>query len=517
MFWVFSDQDGEGARMSGYAPEAAGEVFAGFRRTAAELEEWAAGPESARLDHAGLEKEVVARGRELERLLLQAHLDLRAAREERLPQVRAVDGSERPRAEKGRSRQLATVAGAVTVTRIGYRAPDVPIVYPADEQLSLPAEMYSAGLRELIAFHAAGGSFQGAVLAAFRATGVRIGTRQAGQLTRRAAADFGSFYAAGRPPRAGAGTGPVLVLEADGKGIRMLPGSLRPQTVRNAARAVPKQDGRLSRGEVRTRKRMAETGAVFQITEPVPRTAGDILPGPGTAPGCPAAPQAEGKWLTASVADSAAQVIAAVFAEADRRDPGRAWTWIALVDGNKDQITRIEAEAAARGINVPVLIDFIHVTEYLWDAAWCLHPEASPDAAPWVREHARAILDGGARQVAAAIRAQASARDLSRSKRATAEKAARYLQAKAPYLDYPAALAAGWPISTGVIEGACRHLVKDRMDITGARWSTEGAEAILKLRAIRANGDWDAYWAWHQHQEHQRTHRNHRNCYQLAA
>jgi len=493
-------------------------MFAGFRRTAAKLEEWAAGPESARLDHAGLEKEIVARGRELERLLLQAHLDLRAAREERLPQVQAADGSGRPRAEKGRSRQLATVAGLVTVTRIGYRAPGVPVVYPADEQLSLPAETYSAGLRELTAFQVAGGSYQDAVATAFRSAGVRIGTRQARQLARRAAVDFGSFYAARQPPRAGGDTGQVLVLEADGKGIRMLPGSLRPQTVRNAARAVPKQDGRLSRGEVRTRKRMAETGAVYQISRPSPRTAGDIFPGPGAVPGTPApVPQVENKWLTASVADSAAQVIAAVFAEADRRDPGRDRTWIALVDGNKDQITRIEAEAAARGIEVPVLIDFIHVTEYLRNAAWCFHPEASPDAAPWVREHARAVLDGRAQQVAAAIRAQATAQDLSRSKRATAEKAARYLDTKAPYLGYPAALAAGWPISTGVIEGACRHLVKDRMDITGARWSTDGAEAILKLRAIRANNDWDEYWDWHLHQEHQRTHRNHRNCYQLAA
>jgi hypothetical protein len=450
--------------MPGYAPQAARSMFAGFRRAAAELEEWAAGPDSARLDHAGLEKEIMARGRELERLLLQAHLDLRAAREERLPQVRAADGSGRPRAEKGRSRQLATVVGPVTVTRIGYRAPGAPIVYPADEQLSLPAETYSAGLRELMAAEAAGGSFEDAAAAVFRTTGVRIGKRQAGQLARRAAADFGSFYAGRRPARAGAGTGDVLVLEADGKGIKMLPGSLRPETARNAARAVPKQDGRLSRGEVRTRKRMAEAGAVFEIT-PVPRTADDILPVPGAVPGTPAAAQApqvpdvENKWLTASVADNAAQVVAAVFAEADRRDPGRDRTWIALVDGNKDQITRIEAEAAARGIEVPVLIDIIHVTEYLWNATWCFHPEASPDAAPWVREHARAVLDGRARQVAAAIRAQATAQDLSRSKRATAEKAARYLETKAPYLGYPAALAAGWPISTGVIEGACRHLV----------------------------------------------------------
>ena len=73
-------------------------------------------------------------------------------------------------------------------------------------------------------------------------------------------------------------------------------------------------------------------------------------------------------------------------------------------------------------------------------------------------------------------------------------------------MDYPRALAEGWPIATGVIEGACRHLVQDRMGITGARWSLPGAQAMLWLRAINASGDHDAYWTWHIAQEHQRNH-----------
>jgi hypothetical protein len=73
-------------------------------------------------------------------------------------------------------------------------------------------------------------------------------------------------------------------------------------------------------------------------------------------------------------------------------------------------------------------------------------------------------------------------------------------------MDYPTALANGWPIATGVIEGACRHLVKDRMDVTGARWGVDGAEAILKLRSLISNGDFDTYWTYHLHQEQQRVH-----------
>ena len=153
----------------------------------------------------------------------------------------------------------------------------------------------------------------------------------------------------------------------------VLPGQMRPDTARKMRKAVPKQDGRLSRGEVRNRKRVAETGAVFDIT-PVPRTTQDILD-PGLRP---PGPKAAGKWVTASVAADAAAVIASTFAEADRRDPGRRRTWIALADGNVHQLRRIRAEAAARGIPITIICDFIHVIEYLWTAAWCFFPEASP-------------------------------------------------------------------------------------------------------------------------------------------
>ncbi len=116
------------------------------------------------------------------------------------------------------------------------------------------------------------------------------------------------------------------------------------------------------------------------------------------------------------------------------------------------------------------------------------------------------MLEGRAREVAAGIRRRATTAGLSTSKRKKADDCARYLVNKAPYLDYPTALAAGWPIATGVIEGTCRYLVKDRMDITGARWSVEGAEAVLKLRAVRSNGDFERYWRWHLAQERQRVH-----------
>jgi hypothetical protein len=497
--------------MSGYAP---GAVFACSREVFAQAEEWLEGPEAAGLEHAVLEEELAVRGREIQRRLLQDHLDLRAAREQRREQVTGPDGIGRTRAEAGHTRPLATVFGPVTVSRIAYRAPGAGNVHLADAELNLPPGKHSHGLCERVAAAAARGSFEQACADVAGQTGFRLGKRQAQELTRQAARDFEDFYASVlyRPPP-GARPGDVLVLSCDGKGIVMLPGQMRPETARKIrAKPGPKQDGRLSRGEVRNRKRMAEVGAVFDIT-PVPRTAGDILPAPGPRPGPPpAAPKASHKWVTASVAADAAAVVAAVFAEADRRDPARRRTWIALADGNVHQLRRIQAEAAARGITITIICDFIHVIEYLWTAAWSFFPEASPDAGPWVRSHAAAVLDGRATDVAAAIRHASSA--LPPAKAKTAARTAGYLDVKAPYLDYPRALAAGWPISSGVIEGTCRHLVKDRMDITGARWGITTAEAVLKLRALHANGDYDTYRTYHRHREHQR---NYPDRYDLAA
>ena len=146
--------------------------------------------------------------------------------------------------------------------------------------------------------------------------------------------------------------------------------------------------------------------------------------------------------------------------------------------------------------------------EYLWAAAWCFFAEADPAAEDWVRDRALAVLEGGATAVAAGLRRRANTQRLSAQKRKKADQAARYLVNKADHLDYPTALVAGWPIATGVIEGACRHLVKDRMDITGARWSAEGAEAVLKLHAVRTNDDFEADWHHHLHRERQRVHQS---------
>lgn len=488
--------------MSSYLSYAGDDPFRDSRVRFTAVVDFLAGGQAAGMTHGELEVCLRAEGMALLRQLLQDSLDLRAVRETRLYEVADAAGLARGTAAAGRQRSLSTIFGPVAVDRIAYRATGCSDLHPADAVLNLPPESHSHGLRRLAALEAARGSFDAAAAAIFRATGVKVGKRQVEALASRAAADIDAFYTTHAPDPAP--DGDVLVLSFDGKGVVMRPDGLRPATAKTAAQANHKLSARLSKGEKHGRKRMAEVAAVYDLT-PIPRTITDIWP--GDTPHTPAAaPKAAGKWLTASVTDDAAAVIAAGFGEADRRDPDRRRTWIALVDGNSHQIERIRAEAKARKVNITTIIDFIHVVEYVWKAAWCFHPEGDPAAQAWVHDQARQILAGRAGVVAAAIRRKATYHGLDPGQRKNADTCANYLHAKKKHLDYPTALASGWPIATGVIEGACRHLVKDRMDITGARWSLPGAEAILKLRALTANADFDQYWDWHLTQEQQRIH-----------
>ncbi|MGZ4288856.1 MAG: ISKra4 family transposase, partial [Solirubrobacteraceae bacterium] len=319
-----------------------------------------------------------------------------------------------------------------------------------------------------------------------------------------AAQDVDAFYA--QRERTPTDREDLLVLSCDAKGVVMRPEGLREQTHTQAQNASAKLKTRLSKGEKHARKRMAEIATVYELA-PEPRTAADILPDPENPP--PAATRrskAQNKWLKASVTDDARTIIAAMFNEADRRDPSHQRAWVALVDGNNHQIDRIKREARKRKVKIPIVVDFIHVLEYLWSACWCFYKEGDPAAEKWVSDKARQVLDGKAGIVAAAIRRKATRLALEPNTRQAADRCADYLLAKRPYLDYPTALQHGWPIATGVIEGACRHLVKDRMDITGARWGLAGAEAILTLRALISNGDFDQYWTFHLAQEHRRVH-----------
>ncbi|MFF5044724.1 MULTISPECIES: ISKra4 family transposase [Streptomyces] len=474
--------------------------------------------------HDTTEAEVECGMRELGRLLLQAQLDLRARREEeRLSALgrseRAALAGGRTRLEKGHHRTLATVMGPVTITRCALRARGLPNCYPADAALGLPHERHSLGLRRLAVLEAARGSYDTALEAIERhCGGPVVAKRQAEQLVRAAAADITAFYANRTPAPADSRT--LLVISVDGKGIVMRPGHLREATRKAAMRASRTFRTRLSSGEKSCRKRMA-TLAVVHDADPAPRRPHDIIAPPGGRTGRRAprpGPEARAKWLTASVRNDADRVIAAAFDQAEARDPQHRRCWVVLVDGAAHQLELIQAEAARRNVTIHIVLDIVHVIEKLWAAARCFHTATDPAAEDWVAAKAARILKGDTAGAIADIRAQADRHHLTTDQRAAADKACRYLDNNAAFVHYDQALKAGWPIASGIIERAARHLVADRLDITGSRWSVPGAEAVLTLRALISNGDSPQYWTFHTRRERERLYpRPNQHNYELLA
>jgi hypothetical protein len=464
---------------------------------------------------------VIELGRELLRGLVQLALDAQAEREVRLPEVTGTDGVRRARAERDHDRPVVTRLGQVRVRRIAYRSGvrGAGSLFPRDAVLNLPPLGYSWALQRLAEMFCRSGSYEQAHEFVLAATGVSIGKRQLEQIVAAAAADAERFCQdrsrdQAAVPAAGEQGLPPLAISADGKGVAMLPEARRRRT-RAPDQKVRTFEKRAGTGEKKGCKRMAETGCVFDVAVPdgpdgpdgPARTPEQVMrPDPGRAG--QDRPRAENRWYACDITAGRDVTIGKVFAEADRRDPGRRRTWIALVDGDNYQLGLFQAAAAARGITLAIVIDFIHVLEYLWKAAWCFHPPRDPAMEDWVTAQALDILHGRTADVIARI-ARLTEEHPPRPGGEHAKiirKTLSCLQNKQAFMDYPRALANGWPIATGVIEGACRHLVQDRMGITGARWGLAGAQAMLWLRAICASGDTDAYWTWHIQQEHQRNH-----------
>jgi hypothetical protein len=479
------------------------DAFSGAREQMRAMEEHLRSDAAFASDLAELEGYVKEQGRELERRLLQAHLDLRAVHE-RPVEVCGADGVRRT-ARRQISRVLVTLVGGVVARRWAYEAKGVETLHPADAALNLPADQYSFGVRRLIAEEACRGSFDEVIAQTKKIIGVTVPKRQVEELTVRAAQDFTSFYAT-RAMEA-EDTTVLLVFGFNGKGVVMLHEYLREGTKKAAKKSKHKLETRLTRGEKRNRKRMAQVATIYTVA-PWVRTPMDILHDLRSARAVAARrPRLVNKRVWASLEEKPAKVIEDTFADGLRRDPERKRQWVVVVDGNKDQLRQIKRTVKHAGVNVTIILDLIHVLEYFWNVAHCFHKAGTPALEEWVDQRLLALLQGRtAGALAKDLRRWAARRELDKDQKKVVTDCIRYLLNNRKLLHYDRALAAGLPIATGVIEGACRHLVGDRLDTTGPGWSLRGAEALLRLRALRSSGDLEEYWAFHLAREHARNH-----------
>lgn len=479
--------------------------FARSAEKVEQMQEHLSSSGTLRAEHGEVESWLQVESRELMRLMLQEHLDIRAAAERRVP---AVVGSDQVERDEVRSseRGLETVFGDVDVSRLLYQAAGRVGLAPLDALLNLPRDHYSHGVRRMVAKEVARASYDEVSELIHDYSGAQIAKRQIEELALAACQDFDAFYAMREREREA--TSDLLVISTDGKGIVMLPEHLREDTKKRALTRVHNVETRLSSGEKKDGKRVAQVATVYTIA-PWCRTAADVLHGLRDAEVESRRPEPQDKRVWASVERSARLVIGEAFDEALRRDPERRRHWVVLIDGNATQLGAVRAEARRVGVKVTIIVDVVHVLEYVWKAARGIFGKTTPEAEKWVGDRFLSLLTGqSGAEVARTIRRWAAGRKLSATRRALVANACGYLASRklSQLMRYERALSAGLPISTGVIEGACRYLVKDRMDRTGARWTVDGAEAVLRLRAIRTSGDFDEYWRFHLVREKERNH-----------
>lgn len=472
------------------------------------------GPDAARLDHEALEHLINTGGRELLRQLMQDHLHLRSEREKAtVAPVRGADGVTRTEVRRG-VRQLGTIFGDVGVPRLALVKQGVSGgLRPLDARLNLPAGKYSHGVARLVAWEVAQSSYDTAGANLRRSTGVNIAKRQVEELAVGLTNDFEDFYL--NQPHEVVDTGHIVVLSFDGCGVVMRPEGLRPETRKRAKRTRRRSTaesagavGARQRGVRKNRKRMAEVAAVYEL-EAVPRSPDDIMRELRQSGPHKPRPKAKNKRVWASLERPVPDVLDDAFLEAASRDEDYQRRWVAVVDGNEHQIHWTRALAADYGVEVTIVVDFIHVLGYLWKAGKALEGSDPDDIDAWVAERSRRILEGKSSSVAAGMRRSATRRGLRGTARKAVDDCAKYLLNHREYLRYHEYLPDGLPIASGVIEGACRSLVRDRMDITGARWGLAGGEAVLKLRSLRASGDLDEYLQFHSQRELDRNHLAH--------
>jgi hypothetical protein len=258
---------------------------------------------------------------------------------------------------------------------------------------------------------------------------------------------------------------------------------------------------RPAKGAPAGRKREAIVTALYTIP-PFPRTPEDVVaallhdPDPPTPTQRPRPIQKEVR----ATLDGKEAAICRLARRAQQREDGHIQHRLALTDGAE----ALQAQMQARLPTYTLVLDIIHATEYLWTAANAVLGEQHPERTPWVRGHLTALLGGQVATVISALETAAAAPALTPVQQKAILGTVGYYRRNAPFMRYDVYLAQGWPIGTGVVEGACGHLVKDRMEQAGMRWTKPGAQAVLDLRAVRLNHDWEAYWAFHRQRQHER-------------
>jgi hypothetical protein len=406
-----------------------------------------------------------------------------------------------PRLDQPRRRPYLSIFGAVEIERIGY-GPDRLEAAPLDARLHLPRRQYSYLFQQWLGVFVIDDAHAEAIKKLGTILGLEVSVKASEDLNREQGSDVEPFQDR-LPTPAAAQEGPILVVTADCKGVPLVREALPPEA--SEAPLPASANRRRGKGEKANKKKMAAVGAVYTI-DPFVRTADEVIDEVMREGAAKRRPEPAHKRVRAELLVGKVALFIWLADEVMRRDPAGTKPLIFLSDGERALHDR-QGEYLPEGATC--ILDLFHVMERLWKAAWCFFEESTQkrEAHEWVEKELRMLLEGRVGYVIGGLRQMMTKRGLKGTRRKTVREVAGYLERNRERMRYDEYLAAGYPIGSGVVEGACRHLVKDRMERAGMRWYPDGAQAMLNLRATYLNGEWDAFWAYHVEQEDGRLYR----------
>lgn len=414
-------------------------------------------------------------------------------------EVETADGRIVRRLPEPHERRYVSIFGELTITRVvsGTREGQKIELVPLDERLGLPEGEFSYVLEDWGQRFCLKESFAEAGRSLEMLLGLRLGRRTLEQMNRDVAGDATPFREATEPPSLEE-EGALLVVTADGKGVPMR--KLEPDG--------PQPHHRRTKGEKANLKRMACVGAVYSI-EPFVRTADAILDEVWRDKRAKDRPKPQHNHVWAEMirevegqppVTAKDGLFCQLFDELAVRNLGQARPVVCVRDGERSL-------GDAQEVYFPEAIgvlDLFHVLERVWGVAHWFHTEGSDEAEQFVEPWLRDLLEGRVGSVIEEFRRCLTRERLRGNKRKVVKSAIEDLENNRGHMRYDEYLAAGYPIGRGVAEGACRHLVKDRLEPTGMRWTVPGAQAMLHVRALYLNDQWEDFLEFRVEQEQDR-------------
>lgn len=388
---------------------------------------------------------------------------------------------------RDRGCDYASIFGRVRICRAYYHSPGTAGTFPLDGELNLPKRSCSYLVQEFVSKLAVNMSYEKAVELFGSFFPLDLPIRSVESFLGDLSDDVADFYETQSGPETAAGA-EITVATIDRKGV----------VIKKSEPHGPDNDAVPSNPDKPGKKKMAVVVSAYNTQRHI-RTPNDILKEMSEESDAKDKPKPENKHLWGSLTEGPEKTVARLQKATTRRLP-KGNELVCILDGERSLWALIYQYFPTAFF----VLDIFHVMQYLAKAAHCFHPENSPEARKFVTERLQMLLLGKAGKLIGGLKQMQTKHKLSDGKAYDLGQVVGYLERNRRHMRYEICLKFGYPIGSGVIEGGCRNLINDRLELTGMRWSPNGAESVIRLRAVHINKDWDSFWKFRRKSERRR-------------